>query len=377
MSKEGGRSSSIQDPTVKESIEKKNLLSFTLENVNVSIANALRRTVLSDIKTVVINPEENDNIIIEKNTTRFNNEILKQRLGCIPIHIKDLDTIEDLLVEIDETNEKDSLEYITTKNFKIKNGKSGKYLEESVVKKIFPPNKLTECYILFTRLRPKISNDIPGESIQLQAKLSIGTAKEEGMFNVASTCAYGNTPDQVAQNARWTEISEALEKKNVSGKEITYQRQDWYTLAAKRLYIPDSFDFKVESVGVFTNMELIHMACDIIIKKLNNIVTKCDDSDIPLIKTTTAMENCVDVKLINENYTIGKVLEYILHEDYYLHGNELTYIGFIKKHPHDNHSIIRLAFKEKKEFTDNNIYALVKFAALTGIHIFKIIKEYF
>ena len=53
------------------------------------------------------------------------------------------------------------------------------------------------------------------------------------------------------------------------------------------------------------------MACDIIIKKLNNIVTQCDESNIPLIKTATAVENCVDVKLINENYTIGKVLEYI------------------------------------------------------------------
>ena len=78
------------------------------------------------------------------NTTRFNNEILKQRLGCIPIHIKDFDDISSLQVEIDESNEADSIQYVTTKEFKIKNLTNDKYLDESFVKTIFPPNKMTK-----------------------------------------------------------------------------------------------------------------------------------------------------------------------------------------------------------------------------------------
>ena len=52
---------------------------------------ALRRTILSDIPVVVFrtSPEEENNCIIDKNTTRFNNEIVKQRLSCIPICIAD------------------------------------------------------------------------------------------------------------------------------------------------------------------------------------------------------------------------------------------------------------------------------------------------
>ena len=83
--------SSLILSNVKESQETDGIMTFTIENANVSIANALRRTILSDINCVVMDTSlEKKDIKIFKNTTRFNNEILKQRLGSIPIHIKDL-----------------------------------------------------------------------------------------------------------------------------------------------------------------------------------------------------------------------------------------------------------------------------------------------
>ena len=83
--------SSLILSNVKESQETDGIMTFTIENANVSIANALRRTILSDINCVVMDTSlEKKDIKIFKNTTRFNNEILKQRLSSIPIHIKDL-----------------------------------------------------------------------------------------------------------------------------------------------------------------------------------------------------------------------------------------------------------------------------------------------
>ena len=71
--------------------EKNGILSFTIENVNVSFVNAIRRTILSDIPTLAFNcfPHDKNDANFIKNTTRLNNEILKQRLQCIPIHIND------------------------------------------------------------------------------------------------------------------------------------------------------------------------------------------------------------------------------------------------------------------------------------------------
>ncbi len=369
---------SVNLPVVKHGSENKGILTFTLENTNVSIANALRRTILSDIDTVVFNTN-NDNINIEKNTTRFHNEILKQRLGCIPVHIKDHDIIENLVIELDATNTQDSMVYVTTNNFQVKNKLNGKYLTENEVKSIFPPNKITKEYILFTRLRPTISADIPGEIIKLQANLKIGNAKEDGMYNVVSTCSYGFTPDKVEQHNQWQEISQKLEENNITATKIEQERKNWYTLQAKRIYIPNSFDFKVESIGVFTNRELVHLACDNIIKRLNVISTKSDNQSIELKRNTTSMINSTDIILPNEDYTIGKVLEYILHMEYYKKVNLLSYVGFIKKHPHDDFSIIRISgFSDELDLTnDTNIYRILTFACNASVKLFDSIKESF
>ena len=79
--------------SLKIDIQSKNesALYFTMSNVNVSIANSIRRTILSDIPTVVFKtvPFSESKATIIENTSIFNNEIIKQRLGCIPIHISD------------------------------------------------------------------------------------------------------------------------------------------------------------------------------------------------------------------------------------------------------------------------------------------------
>ena len=58
------------------------------------------------------------------------------------------------------------------------------------------------------------------------------------------------------------------------------------------------------------------------------------------------MTNCYDIVIQNEDYTIGKVLEYFLYTLFFEDVKILTYCGFKKLHPHDNFSIIRLAYKE-------------------------------
>ena len=112
------------NPQISEMYEDRGVLKFTLSGVHMSLANSIRRTILSDIPTVVFRtfPYNQNQATIHKNTTRFNNEILKQRLSCIPIHIQDLETpLEDFEVEINVKNKTDSIQFITTKDFRVKN----------------------------------------------------------------------------------------------------------------------------------------------------------------------------------------------------------------------------------------------------------------
>lgn len=366
-------------PVVQNSIQtKQGVLEFTIKNVNVSIVNGLRRTLLTNIPSSIIDSNQSE---FYTNTGRLHNEILKQRLDCIPVHIKDTSLLSDLLLEVDMSNDTDMLMYLTSRDFKIKNISTDTYLTDEAVEKIFPPNKLTKSFVLFSRLRPKISNDIPGEKLHFTARFKEGTAKENGAYNVVSIAAYANSPDKSRQAEQWDQIEERLIERGLNQKDIDYERKNWYTLGAKRIYLKDSYDFKCQSVGVYSNLELIHLACDKIKEQLQDVHDKCSSQIYEINMRSTAMKNSADFILQGYDYTIGKIIEYVLHEEYYK-GKEgtvspLSYVGFIKNHPHDEHSIIRFAFKEEDEFNKENIYNLIMYSCIKAQELYDAIKEYF
>ena len=342
--------------------EKDNILHFTISNINVSFANALRRVILSDIPTIVIrtSPYEKNDATIEINTTILHNEILKHRLSCIPIyHVNKLLLNElfyipsnelllelaDYLVEVNVVNNTEQVIYVTTGDFKIKHLKTNKYLDESLVSKIFPKNEITQHFIEFCKLKPKYSENIAGEQLKLTAKLSIGSASENGSFNIVSLCSYSCTLDNFAiDKAKQAKLDE-LQSKYTDDKEIEYLINDWLLLDAKRIVLVNSFDFKIKTLGVFTNYEIIIKAIKIIIYRLLEIKNIYNTPNDLIINTNNTVENCFDIILKTEDYTIGKVLEYSLYELYYNTTKTLTFCGFKKPHPHIDESIIRIAFK--------------------------------
>ena len=72
----------------------------------------------------------------------------------------------------------------------------------------------------------------------------------------------------------------------------------------------DSFDFKCQSVGVYTNLELIHLDCDKIKEQLQDVHDKCSSQIYEINMRSTAMKNSADLILQGYDYTIGKVIEY-------------------------------------------------------------------
>lgn len=358
---------------ISSRMEKDNILTFTLTNIDVSLANAIRRTILADIPTLCFKtfPHNENNAIIHTNTSRFNNEILKQRLACIPIHMADLSLpYQELVVEIQKENTEQDIIYLTTEDFKIKNVKTEKYLKESAVKKIFPPNSMTKDFILFARLRPKISNEVPGEMIHIEATMSLQTAKENGMYNVVSCCSYGMTPDRLQQDSAWQEKLASIPTEDKEDAETLHiMKQDWYNHDAKRVFKPNSYDFTVETVGVFENIYIVTTACAILVHKLETIL-RGEQREIK--KSNTTMPHSYDIILLNEGYTIGKLLELIFHDTFYKEQKNVTYVGFQKKHPYDTHSLIRVALADMDDLqTTEEIYVenLLHTACRKGIEL--------
>jgi DNA-directed RNA polymerase subunit L len=325
-----------------------NTLNFTLSNANVSLANALRRTIIADIPIVAFKttPYTENKCIITGNTSRLNNEILKQRLSCIPIHIKPFTMpLTSLIMELDVENKTDTIMYVTTGDFKIKNIETGTYLGEEDRNSIFPANEQTGYFIDFARLRPSLTDTVPGEKLQLTSEFSIVTASENGMFNTVSLCAYGNTLNKALIQQ---ELAKKREEWKASGEDeesIELKSKDWSLLDAMRLFVPNSFDFSIQTLGVYSNDELVKTACSILIQRFKNLIIDLDANELPIEESKTTMENAFDITIVHEDYTIGKVLEYILHTKLTSKSSALTYCGFCKYHPHDTDSIIRVAYK--------------------------------
>ncbi len=339
--------------------EKNNILYFTLSNTNVSYANALRRTVLSNIPTVVIRtfPYEKNDAKFEVNTTRLNNEILKQRLSCIPIHMPLSTVLDDYVLEVDVINNSDQTVYVTTADFKIKNVNTNKYLNAETVNEIFPPNPISKQYIDFCRLRPKYSDNFIPEHIKLTAKFSIGTAAEYGGFNIVSICAYGYTPDNyLIEEEKQKKLTE-LKSKYEDDAEVEYQIKDWMTLDAKRFYIPNSYDFKIKSIGTRTNIDIIKDGVRYLISDLEKNIDIYSKSNKFINKSDITIENAYDITL-ESDYTIGKIIELNIYEKHYLGDQLVSFCGFRKPHPHINDSIIRVAFKNETDIPTVSSYII-------------------
>ena len=325
------------------------MLLFTLSGVNVSLANAIRRTILSDIPLVVFRttPYEQNKANIIANTSRLNNEILKQRLSCIPIHIKDIDgfPLKNYQLEVNVENITDTMMYVTTENFVINDLVTGKPIDQAKNREIFPADDYTGYFIDFVRLRPKISEELPGEKIHLTCELSIGSAKEDGMFNVVSTASYGYTVDTVAQEATLEKLKQKWKDEGKNADEVNFEAKNWKLLDGMRITKQDSFDFIIQTVGIFDNIELVQKACEILIDKLQYQDSLIEKDELVIEKSLNTMTNSYDIILENEDYTIGKVLEYLLYTKFY-EPKILTFCGFKKMHPHDSQSIIRVAYRE-------------------------------
>jgi len=353
-------------------------LTFTLSNVNVSYANGIRRIILSEIPVIAIEsyPHDKNNVTIFTNKSRLNNELIKQRLSCVPIHI---DALEDFpyteyVLEINKSNDTNVIIFITSEDFQIKNIKTGKYLTRAEVQKIFPPDPISGDYIDLLRLRPKLSSNNDKEQLHLESKFTISNAKNSGMYNVVSTCSYGNSLDQVKIKDAWTLKEEELKLK-YSKEEIANHKKDWMFTDAKRNYEENSFDFIVETLGIYDNFKLLEIAGNLLIKKLYSSLNLIKGNIDFIEEVEDTMENCYIITLENEDYTIGKIIEFNFYDKYFIQSKDLNYVSFLKKHPHDSFSIIKLSYKNS--ITKDDIMTNYEECINSAILVINSIKEYF
>jgi len=370
-------------PRIVSKTDENGQLKFTIDKINVSLANAIRRVILSDIPTLVfrVYPHSECRSTITVNTSRIHNQILNQRLSCIPIHITDQTfPFKEYQLEIDVVADGNEIRYVTTKDFKMKNKTNSKYLTDVKVREIFPPNAISGDFIEFARLLPKMTEYGEGERLTLTCDLDIGTAKEDGAFNVVSTCAYQMTMDPAKVDEAWRIKEAELVKEGVAtvgSEEMKAQRKNWVLLDAQRFTKEDSFDFVVETVGVFTNADIVSKAAQIMINKCTKFIRDIESGENHIIPTVSTIQNGYDIELKGEDYTLGKVLEFFLHDKHYAEDQTVTYCAFRKIHPHNPDSMIRVGFAETVGVDEGIAAEYITTCARDAIAVFEHIRDQF
>jgi hypothetical protein len=330
-----------------QTMDSKTVKRFRMSGVDKSVVNALRRTLVGNIPVIVMKPQD---CVITENTTRFTNEIIKARLACIPVHHTS-SIFDKFTISVNHTNQTQQTMYLTTEHFKVdkKHELFPAYANRGL------DGKIHMCYIDFMRLRP-------GETLALTCETSIGTANESGMYNSVGTCAYGCTQDKEASDRAYKESD---------GK----SKEDWDLLDAKRYVIPDSFDFILESIGVYTNDELLKYATFVLNAQFEQCKLLTTES---VEESLTTMQNCFDVKITGDyhlkelevhvegDYSIGKMLEAQIFKRFQDSARPITYVAFFKKHPHDKFGILRVAFEGA---TAKSIVELVQEACTECIEV--------
>jgi DNA-directed RNA polymerase subunit L len=307
---------------------------------------------------------------------------LKQRLSCIPIHITDTTDFpfQDYQLEIDVVADGNEIRYVTTKDFKLKNKTNGKYLTDVKVHEIFKQNEITGDFIEFARLLPKMTEYGEGERLTLTCDLDIGTAMQDGAFNVVCTCAYQMTMDPTKVDEAWRIKEAELVKEGVAAvgsDEMKAQRKNWALLDAQRFTKDDSFDFVIETVGVYTNAEIVHKAAQIMINKCTKFIRDIESGENHIIPTVSTIQNGFDIELKGEDYTLGKVIEFFLHDKHYAEDQTITYCAFRKVHPHNPDSMIRVGFAETVGVDEGIVAQYITTCARDAISVFEHIRDQF
>lgn len=379
------QSVSLPRPAVTRVTGDQNRLEFTVANIDVSVVNGIRRTLLTDLPILAIDatpPSDQDGVYndpsyrIAANTTRIHNELLIHRICSVPVHTTDPLFHQKYRLEIDMVNEsEDGVVYLTTEHFRlrpVRADSTGKYephgdllpVEQS--RKVFPADPVTKHFVEIVKLRPAVGN-VPGERVSVTAQFV--WTKSGGEY-AACNASYRCTVDSEAADKAWQKQEAELQvtysalERPALDKMIADAKLDFYRLDAFRSIVPDSFDFWVQTFCIHPNATLLAMAGTALRGRMTRIAADIESGVLTLVPSSqiqahgytdviaSTTPNSWDFVLDGETETTGNMLAYAVRRLFYDVADdqrEVLMCVFKKFHPDSAYGILRVVITEDGE----------------------------
>jgi DNA-directed RNA polymerase II subunit RPB3 len=353
---------------------------FTLLNSHVTYANTLRRLIMTGVETIAFRSDmtatgTTTDVVVKRNDTPMTNEMLADRIGLIPIHIKDpLNWKADQYqFTLSVFGDKDKNVYVRSKDFKVHDmsilDESQENLDSTAentlpTEQFFPSNRLTGDTCLIAMLTPGAG--AKQQAVEIVAKATKGTGREHARFIPISQCTYeyslDNDPARISEMfMEWLHSAKMITTIDKASDRYAELQREFNTMQIKRCFKvnergePFSFDFTVESAGVLDVDYIVNRACEVgenICLRYVNL----DKGDIPDdISITTANSRIIgyDFLFRGHDHTLGNLLQTWMVE-HLIEGGEsptITYVGYSVPHPLRDEMVIRVGVEDGKEAT--------------------------
>ncbi len=332
--------------------KKGDVLSFTLEGVDVSLANAIRRTILADCESVSFSTEDylNSDLKILKNTTSLHNEFILHRLGLIPVNIPNKKEFkpDKYLFKLNKKNNTGGTISVTTNDFEVINTETNKPEDTQT---FFPLDPITKEPILITKLVHNSNTE--QQELSIEGKASISSGSKNARYIPVSQCVYINTPDK-------KKFSDAYEshKESVSLKTFTIEESERYFKTDEEDN-PNSFDFTIESIGIYAPEAIVSEALSILSKKLletkttlDSIVTENQDNSKMRVYESLDRMKAQMIEIKDESHTLGNLLQ-----SYLMNHTDVMFSGYRNPHPLKNIIELKVMVKDNSLSLVNQVVA--------------------
>lgn len=321
--------------------------SFVVKDAYLSVVNALRRIILSEIPNIAVgfdayHKNANDTVFLH-NTSSLHNEFIGHRLSLIPIHMSPemIDNYDSEYYQFEiNVHNKSSEPILVTSEHIVVRGANGIELSREEVKKMFPPCKITNDYIIIVKLKPNLYDLNNGEKLHVQFRARRGIAKDKASWCPVSLCSYTFMIDEdaakIAKAAKLASVSDEKEQEKMIKVFETLEKQRYYS---KNEYgDPNMFKFSIESECALSPAYLVSKGLDILIEKLRSCV---DNMDIVPINEE---QNLYAITIDGEDHTLGNVLQNFIYEQYIRKHKLVTFAGYNMPHPLENYIVLKIRF---------------------------------
>jgi len=326
-------------------------LNNSLNQFKISLANAIRRIIISNVYTYIINDKSIIFYESENGCSILDKEQLKHRLVLIPV-ISNIPNInyENLVISCKINNEDENIKSIYVSDFVCTDHTTNEIIDTNILFK-FPK-------ILFS----KIKNN---ETLSFEAKLIKNNPENGGApFCPVSKCIYTFKID----DKKVVDFTKDMTKEEISN----FNTQDIERIYEKNITgEPNIYNFSIESIGFYDPLSIVLLGLDELIKKLN--IIKDEFKNIETSSKITILDNNTNPDFYNfsiddENDTLGNVLS-----TYITSYKNVMYCGYLIEHPLKKNIILRV--KLDSENNQENVIIVIIENINIIINLINIIKN--